>query len=64
LFIPGTIYPAGLTQRVVEVLLLICSASTDREIADEFFISFRTVGSHVKSILDKTGAANRTEAVT
>jgi len=48
----------------VEVLLLICSGSTGREIAAELFISFRTVGNHVRSILNKTGTANRTEAAT
>jgi len=48
----------------VEVSLLICSGSTDEEIAAELFISFRTVGNHVRSILNKTGTANRTEAAT
>ena len=64
MFIPGTTYPGGPIQREVEVLLLICSGSTDREIAAELFISFRTVGNHVRSILNKTGTANRTEAAT
>ena len=57
-------YPDGLTQREVEVLLLICGGKTDREIAEELFISFRTVGNHVRSILNKSTAANRTEAAT
>ncbi len=57
-------YPDGLTQREVEVLQLICGGKTDREIAKELFISFRTVGNHVRSILKKTTAANRTEAAT
>ena len=55
-------YPDGLTQREVEVLRLIAAGKTDREIADELVISFRTVGNHVKSILNRTGAANRAEA--
>lgn len=54
--------PDGLTHREVEVLQLICRGKTDREIAEELFISFRTVGNHVRSILNKTGTANRTEA--
>lgn len=55
-------YPDGLTRREVEVLQLICSGKTDREIAEELFISFRTVGNHVRNILNKTNTANRTEA--
>jgi len=55
-------YPDGLTEREVEVLRLICGGKTDREIGEELFISFRTVGNHVRSILNKTAAANRTEA--
>ncbi len=58
------IYPDGLTQREVEVLQLICSGKTDREIAEELFVSFRTVGNHVRNILNKTDTANRTEAAT
>ncbi len=56
--------PDGLTQREVEILRLICGGKTDREIADELFISFRTVGNHVRNILNKTDTANRTEAAT
>jgi DNA-binding CsgD family transcriptional regulator len=57
-------YPDGLTQREVEVLRLIAQGKTDREIAEELVISFRTVGNHVSSILNKTNAVNRTEAAT
>ena len=55
-------YPDGLTQREVEVLQLIAAGRTDREIADELFISARTVGYHVGNILNKTAVTNRTEA--
>ena len=41
---------------------MICGGKTDREIAEELNISFRTVGTHVRSILKKTGTANRREA--
>ena len=37
---------------------------TDREIADELFISARTVGYHAGNILNETLSANRTEAAT
>ena len=55
-------YPDGLSQREVEVLRLIAVGKTDREIADELDISSRTVNNHVRSILNKTPVANRTEA--
>ena len=41
---------------------LIAAGKTDREIADELVISSRTVNNHVRSILNKTAVANRTEA--
>ncbi len=58
----STAYPDGLTEREVGVLRLICDGKTDREIGEALYISFRTVGNHVRSILNKTAAANRTEA--
>jgi len=58
----GPAYPDGLTQREVEVLQLISGGKTDRAIGEELFISVNTVGNHVRSILNKTNAANRTEA--
>ena len=57
-------YLDGLTQREVEVLQLIAAGKTDREIADELFISVRTVGYHVGNILNETTSTNRTEAAT
>ena len=55
-------YRDGLTQREVEVLRLLSAGKTDREIAEELFVSTRTVGGHVSNILNKTNTANRTEA--
>ena len=55
-------YPDSLTQREVEVLRLIAAGKTDREIAEELVIGVRTVSTHVGNILNKTNAANRTEA--
>jgi DNA-binding CsgD family transcriptional regulator/tetratricopeptide (TPR) repeat protein len=56
--------PGGLSQREMEVLLLISGGKTDREIGDELFISIKTVGNHVSNILNKTESANRAEAAT
>ncbi len=55
-------YPDGLTEREVEVLRLIASAKTDRDIADELVIAPGTVRRHVSNIYAKIGAANRAEA--
>jgi NarL family two-component system response regulator LiaR len=57
-------YPDGLSQREVGVLRLVARGKTDREIAEELFISIRTVGNHVSNILKKTSTSNRTEAAT
>ena len=49
-------------QREVEVLRLVTAGKTDREIAEELFVSVRTVTTHVSNVRNKIGAANRTEA--
>ena len=48
-------------QREVEVLRLLAAGKSNREIADALYISLNTVATHVRNILAKTGAANRTE---
>jgi DNA-binding CsgD family transcriptional regulator len=53
---------AGLTQREIEVLGLIGFGYSNRRIAGELVISEHTAANHVRSILMKTGARNRTEA--
>lgn len=47
-----------LTMREIEVLSLIMQGLTNHEIADKLFISYETVKSHRKNILEKTGAKN------
>ena len=58
----GQTFPDGLTGREVEVLRLIAAGRSNRDIAEELVISPNTVANHVKSVLSKTGAANRAEA--
>ena len=45
------------------MLELLERGATDREIAEALTISVKTVEKHVGSILRKTGAQNRTQAV-
>lgn len=52
----------GLTPRESEVLHLIASRLSDREIGERLFISSRTVSRHVASILAKLGVHSRREA--
>lgn len=50
--------PSTLTAREIEVLTLICKQKTAQEIADELFISVRTVDGHRNNLLEKTGVRN------
>jgi DNA-binding NarL/FixJ family response regulator len=56
------VLPDGLSAREVEVLRLLAAGKGNQQIADELVISLNTARKHVANILDKTGAANRTEA--
>lgn len=47
-----------LTEREKEVLRLIIKEYTNQEIADELFISPRTVDAHKRNLLEKTGSKN------
>ncbi|CAG0935933.1 Transcriptional regulatory protein DegU [Thermoflexales bacterium] len=52
----------SLTLREQEVLDLIATGETDKEIAERLSLSLHTVKSHVRSILSKTHAMNRRQA--
>ena len=53
-----------LTGRELEILTLVGSGKTSREIAEELYISENTVRNHVRNVLDKLGLKSRFEAVT
>ena len=55
--------PVPLTARETEVLELLVEGRTNPEIAEELFISPRTVSVHVTHILEKLGVENRSAAV-
>jgi DNA-binding NarL/FixJ family response regulator len=52
----------GLTRRESEVLRHLATGQTNREIAEELFLSQRTVDAHVRSILTKLDCRSRMEA--
>jgi DNA-binding CsgD family transcriptional regulator len=52
-----------LTRREVHVLNLLAAGKTNAQIGARLFISDGTVKSHLRHIMNKLGAANRTEAV-
>jgi DNA-binding NarL/FixJ family response regulator len=53
-----------LTSREVEVLRLISAGKANKLVASDLSITEETVKGHVKSILSKLGASDRTQAVT
>ena len=54
--------PSGLTARELEVLALLVGGASNQSISEQLVISPHTAANHVRSILLKTGAANRTQA--
>src|SRR6476620_5616817 len=54
--------PDGLTPRELEVLVLLAQGKTNRVIAQELFISEKTVASHVSHIFTKLSVTSRSAA--
>jgi two-component system, NarL family, response regulator LiaR len=52
-----------LTNREMEILLLMTEGKTNQEIADELFIALKTAKVHVSNILSKLEVQDRTQAV-
>lgn len=52
----------GLTKRELEVLSLIANGATNREIAENLFVSEGTVKNHVSNILNRLGLRDRMQA--
>ncbi len=59
---PEVTPPDNLSWREVEILRLVAGGLSNRQIGERLSISGHTVANHVRSILRKTGAVNRTEA--
>src|SRR5215469_8515090 len=58
-----TLHNAGLTSREIEVLRLIATGATNREVADYLVISEGTVKNHLAHIFSRLGLRDRTQAV-
>ena len=52
-----------LTERELEILLLIAQGKQNQDIADELFIALKTVKTHVSNVLSKLQVTDRTQAV-
>lgn len=57
-----TPWPAGLTDREVQVLRMVAQGSSNRDIAAELVISEKTVRNHVEHVYTKLGVSNRIQA--
>jgi DNA-binding NarL/FixJ family response regulator len=53
----------ALTEREVQVLQQMAGGNRNRDIADKLFITEETVKVHIKHIMEKLGATDRTQAV-
>jgi DNA-binding NarL/FixJ family response regulator len=54
--------PAGLTEREIEVLILIARGASNKQVAHALGISAKTAGTHIERIYTKIGASSRSTA--
>ena len=54
----------ALTERELEILMMVSTGATNKSIGKEIFLSMRTVETHIHNIFQKLGVTSRTEAVT
>ena len=60
---PASLLFEPLSERELEVLHLLEQGDSNQEIAEDLMLALSTVKSHVRNILSKLGASNRTQAV-
>ncbi len=53
----------GITRRELEILELMAAGMSNKEIADQIFVSENTVKTHASRLFDKLGAKRRTQAI-
>lgn len=54
----------SLSEREIEILKMASMGATNKKIAQDLFLSIRTVEKHIHNIFQKLGTSSRTEAVT
>ena len=54
--------PSGLTERELEILLVLVRGKSNQEIAHDLRISAKTVGNHVQHVYEKAGVRSRAAA--
>jgi DNA-binding CsgD family transcriptional regulator len=59
----GSEAPGGLTKRELEILTATARGATNRQVAQQIFISEKTVARHLANIYAKLGVSSRTAAV-
>jgi class 3 adenylate cyclase/DNA-binding CsgD family transcriptional regulator len=58
---PGPL-PGGLTEREAQVLRLVAAGKTNKQIAEDLYLSAKTVGRHMSNIFTKLGVNSRAAA--
>ncbi|MGC3970835.1 MAG: LuxR C-terminal-related transcriptional regulator [Pirellulales bacterium] len=59
---PGVGEHAPLTKREKEILIILATGATNREISEQLGISAETVKEHIQHMLRKIGVTDRTQA--
>jgi DNA-binding CsgD family transcriptional regulator len=59
--LPPSWLQLGITRREADVLILVVEGGSNREIAEQLYLSVRTVEKHVESLLRKTATKTRTQ---
>ena len=54
--------PSGLTERELEILLVLARGKSNQEIANDLRISAKTVDNHVQHVYEKAGVRSRAAA--
>jgi len=53
----------GISQREMEVLLLVAAGATNQQIADQLFVSLNTIKTHTSRLFEKLDVQRRTQAI-
>ena len=59
--VPPALRTLGITSRELDVLTAVTAGRSNAEVAEQLFLSVRTVETHVANLLAKAGVGNRTE---